>query len=328
MSFSLYRRPGGVVFLDDDSDYLDMLAEVMPLDWYVRLFLRPVACIETLLLEPPGWEADTWRQQEIINRWRQGAALIPQILQYWREDGFIRFGLTQVFVVDYSMPSMSGLRVLGELKDWSGSRILLTGRADEQLAVSAFNRGLIEQFIPKQSPEIRLQLINTIRSLLRKPDQRHQQTWRATLSREQHDLLCEPAITEGLEKLALRQGWIEHVVIGEPFGVLALDRKGQASWLQLEPAHRLAELAEMTAAQGWDDVTVHEVAEGKKLIDLELQQALGSSRRPEQRAASTLAAEKTPLYTALFPLQDSESPGPEMSHERFISARGDRTLRD
>ena len=38
MSFALYRRPGGVVFLDDDPDYLEMLAEVMPLDWYVRLF--------------------------------------------------------------------------------------------------------------------------------------------------------------------------------------------------------------------------------------------------------------------------------------------------
>jgi CheY-like chemotaxis protein len=328
MSFALYRRPGGVVFLDDDLDYLDMLAEVMPPDWYVRLFLRPVACIEVLLKEPALWEEDTWRQQEIINRWRQGTALIPQILQYWRDDGTARFALTQVCVVDYSMPAMSGLRMLSELADWSGSRILLTGRADEQLAVSAFNRGLIEQFIPKQSPEIRLHLTNAIKNLLHKPAERHQQTWRATLSREQHALLCEPGISAGLEKLALKHGWIEHVVIGEPFGVLALDRKGKAVWLQLEPAQKLAELAEMTASLGWDAATVADVAAGKKLIALELQQAFGSSRKPEERAAVALAVEATPLYTALFPLEEGLSPGSAISHEHFIAAHGDRTQRE
>ncbi|UUZ71810.1 hypothetical protein LP415_24030 [Polaromonas sp. P1(28)-8] len=53
MTFALYRRPGGVVFLDDDPDYLEMLAEVMPPDWHVQLFLRPVGCIDTLMQEPP-----------------------------------------------------------------------------------------------------------------------------------------------------------------------------------------------------------------------------------------------------------------------------------
>ena len=58
MSFALYRRPGAVVFLDDDPDYLEMLAEVMPLDWLVRLLMRPVACIEMLLAEPPDDERE------------------------------------------------------------------------------------------------------------------------------------------------------------------------------------------------------------------------------------------------------------------------------
>ncbi|MGH6640593.1 MAG: response regulator, partial [Polaromonas sp.] len=285
MSFALYRRPGGVVFLDDDPDYLEMLAQVMPLDWYVRLFLRPVACIDLLQQEPPRWEADAWRQQEIINRWRKGASLIPQILQYWREDGTARFALTQVCVVDYAMPAMSGLRVLSELTGWSGSRVLLTGRADEQLAVSAFNRGLIEQFIPKQSPDIRLRLTGAIQGLLHLPDGRHQQTWRATLTLEQHALLCNPSIAQELDNLALSQGWIEHVVVGAPFGVLALDHKGGVSWLQLEPADNLQELAEMAESQGWDAATVEDIRTGKKLIDLELQLALGANHKPQPRQA-------------------------------------------
>ena len=328
MPFALHRRPASVVFLDDDPDYLEMLAEVMPLHWHVRLFLSPVACIEHLMREPALWEADGWRQQEIVTRWQAGAPLIPQLLHYWREDKGQRFTLTRVCVVDYAMPAMSGLQVLGELTGWTGSRVLLTGRVEEQLAVSAFNRGLIERFVPKQSPDLRLRLTQAIESLLDLPDPRHQQTWRATLSRDQHTLLCNPMISQALDKLALREGWIEHIVIGAPFGVLALDGKGSASWLQLEPSEKLPELAEMAESEGWDRAVVEDVRAGKKLIDLELQLALGVGRKPRSESAFSLSAEPSTLHAALFRLDATVSPGPENSYENFIANLGKRTLVD
>lgn len=328
MALALYRRPGGIIFLDDDRDYLEMLAEVMPPDWYVRLFLRPVACIELLLQEPARWEADAWAQQEIINRWREGTALIPQILRYWRDDGSARFVFTRVCVVDYAMPAMSGLRVLSELSGWSGARILLTGRADEQLAVSAFNRGLIEQFIPKQAADIRLRLNDAIQHLRHLPDARHQQTWRATLTRDQHALLCDPAIAQALENLILRQGWIEYVVIGAPFGVLALDARGSVNWLQLEPANKLPELAEMAASQGWDAPAVQAIRDGEKLIDLELQLALGAQHQAQPRKAFAMESVPARLYAALVPLHDDFSPGFMRSYERFLTLHGERKLQD
>lgn len=328
MSFVLYRRPGGVVFLDDDPDYLEMLAEVMPADWHARFFLRPVACIETLLREPARREADAWQQQEIVNRWREGASLIPQILQYWREDGIARFALTRVCVVDYAMPAMSGLRVLSELTDWSGSRILLTGRADEQLAISAFNRGLIEQFIPKQSPGLRLHLTTAIQSLRQLPDERYQQVWRATLTREQHALLCDPLFSGELESLALKQGWIEHVVIGAPFGMLALDQNGGVSWLQLEPADKLQELAEMAASQAWDEATVQDIRSGKTLVDLELQLALGAAHQPQPRQAFAMACGQTLVHAAIVKLSEPLAPGATSSYAHFLAFNGERRLQD
>ena len=328
MSFAMYRSPGGVIFLDDDPDYLEMLAEVMPLDWYVRLFVRPVACIELLLKEPPLWEADAWAQQEIVNRWREGAMLIPQILAYWREDGTTRFELTKVCVVDYSMPAMSGLRVLSELDGWSGARVLLTGRTDEQLAVSAFNRNLIEQFVPKQSPELRVRLTETITNLLRLPNARREQIWRATLTREQHDLLCRPDIAQSLEQLSLKHGWIEYVVIGAPFGVLALDQKANVNWVQLEPAENLKELAEMAESQGWDAQTVEDIRAGKKLIDLELQLALDGADKPQPMQAIALGTAPVLLYGALFQVNQIFCPDPQASHERFLSSWAERKLQD
>jgi CheY-like chemotaxis protein len=328
MTFALYRRPGGVVFLDDDRDYLEMLAQVMPQDWHVRLFLRPVACIDMLLEEVSAWEEDAWRHQEILIRWSGGGALIPEILKYWRLDGQARYALTRVGVVDYSMPAMSGLRALNELTDWQGSRILLTGRADEQLAVSAFNRGLIQQFIPKQSPEIRLTLTEAIRSMLQRPHSRHQQIWRATLSRQQHALMRNADISRALDELARQKGWVEHVVIGQPFGILALDRLGNASWLQLEPEANLRELAEIARSQGWDDATVQDVSAGRALIDLELQQALGSVQKPQARKAFSIGEGAELMHAAVFDLPATLSPGLKCSYHQFISMSGERELQD
>ena len=44
--------------------------------------------------------------------------------------------------------------------------------------------------------------------------------------------------------------WVEHVVIGQPFGVLGLDSAGMASWLQLETPAGLPALAELAQVGG------------------------------------------------------------------------------
>jgi CheY-like chemotaxis protein len=327
MPFPIHRRPGGVLFLDDDPDYLEMLAQVMPRQWFVRLLLRPIECIEVLHEEMPVREADAWRQQEIINRWHSGALLIAEILKYWREDAGARFALTQVCVVDYAMPAMSGLQVLSELSNWSGSRVLLTGRVEEQLAVSAFNRGLIERFVPKQAPDIRARLTTVIQDLLDLPDSRHEQIWRATLSREQYDLVSDPSVSQALADFSKQESWAEHILIGAPFGVLAVDKDGSVIWLQLEAESKLNELAEMAESQGWDSVTADDIRAGRKMVDLELQLPLGAVHKPRALPAFSIGNSAL-LRGSLFKLDEFVQKDSILSYSRFIDNRGDRILQD
>jgi hypothetical protein len=98
MTFPLFHRPGTVVFLDDDPDYLEMLALVLPRSWHLKLFLRPTDAIAHLMQEPPFWEADAWNQQQLISLWREGKPLIPQILAYWSRYTE-RYALSRVCVV-------------------------------------------------------------------------------------------------------------------------------------------------------------------------------------------------------------------------------------
>ena len=325
MTFPLYRRPGAVAFLDDDPAYLEMLAEVMPRDWYVKMFADPLDCIHRLQQEPTRWEADAWRQQDIIDRGRNGQALIPQILAYWTEDGTNRFDLTRVLVVDYSMPAMNGMQALAALIDWPGSRILLTGQADEQIAVTAFNQGLIEQFIPKQSTDITRRLTDAVKRMLELPARGQGQVWRSTLTREQYALLCSPSIGPRLNALVLKQRWVEHVVIGAPFGVLGLDAVGQATWLQLEHRDNLRDLAELAWSQGLTAPEVEDIRAGKKLVDLELQLALNSGQTARLAPAIALS-DDVPLWAAVFPLDAAVCPGAAKGYAAYLAAQGEREL--
>ena len=324
MSFPLFQRPGTVVFLDDDPDYLDMLALVLPRNWHVLLFMDPQDCINHLQQEPPLWEADAWKQQQLVDQWRDGTPLIPQILNYWGE-GTQRFSLAQVCVVDYSMPTMDGLQALGELVDWPGSRVLLTGQADEQVAVRAFNQGLIDQFIAKQTADISRRLIDAVEHLLTTPNARHSQIWRSTLSPEQTALLRVPSISRDLSEFASKR-WVEHVTIGDPFGVLGLDAAGRASWLQLEPTGSIGELVQLAETERVGAAAMADIRSGRKLIDLELRQALGRTTPPELNPAFLIGREQS-LMGALFNIEPEFVPDPSGSYSSWLNAQPRRTVR-
>ncbi|MBL0422281.1 response regulator [Ramlibacter sp. AW1] len=325
MSFQLYRRPGSVVFLDDDADYLEMLAMVLPRHWNVRLHLRPGRCIQQLLRELPLWEIDAWNQQLLVDQWRQGKPLIPQILGYWARS-INRYGLSRLCAVDFSMPGMDGLQVLSELTEWQGARVLLTGQADEQIAVRAFNRGLIDQFIPKQLPDIARRLVDSVETLLATPNARHAQIWRATFRPEQHELLRQGGVQQALADFA-RARWVEHVAIGDPFGILGLDEDGRVSWLQLETREGLNALAELAELEGVDGEGIADIRAGRKLVSLELRQALGLSGTCELLPAFSPGQDPSVL-AALFPVPSSALPAPITSYRSWLDVQEPRQVED
>src|SRR5690348_2342504 len=119
MTFPLFHGAGGLVLLDEDPDYVEMLSLVRPRQRHVHLLQRPQECIARLRQEGPFWEADAWGQQQLVDQWRAGQPLVPQLLQYWARSTE-RYALTSVCAVDFSMPGMDGLQLLAELRGWAG----------------------------------------------------------------------------------------------------------------------------------------------------------------------------------------------------------------
>ncbi|TFY98949.1 response regulator [Ramlibacter humi] len=319
MNFPLFNRPGTIVFLDDDPDYLEMLSLMVPRKWYARLFTQPRECIAALQSEVPFWEADAWTQQQLVDQWRAGKPLVPQILDYWSRQTE-RFALTRLFVVDFSMPGMDGLQVLGELIDWPGARVLLTGQADDQVAINAFNAGLIEQFVPKQTADISRHFIEVAERLLATPHTQHAQTWRATLNPDQLAFVRDPGVSRDLARLAASR-WVEHVLIGDPFGILGLDAAGSASWLQLEPTAGLHALGEIAQFEGMDAATVADIRAGRKLANLEVAQSL---RLAPSLGDATPLGSKGALLGAFFSLETG--PSGDAGYARWLARQPRRRI--
>jgi CheY-like chemotaxis protein len=324
MNLPLFGRPGTLVFLDDDRAYLETLALLLPRRWHVKLFARPQECIHYLQQEPPFWEADAWNQQQLVEQWRGGKSLIPLILGYWAKYTE-RYALTRICVVDYSMPSMSGLEVLAALPDWPGSRVLLTGQADEQIAVRAFNKGLIDQFIPKQAIDLPRRLVEAIDHLLAIPHPRHAQIWRATLSAEQNALVRDATVARELAAFA-SQRWVEHLMIGQPFGILGMDAAGAVSWLQLETREGLHTLAELAEVEGLARAELEDIRQGRRLANLELRQSIATASRCELAPALTVGAQDQ-LYAALFAVPPELVAGAS-GYDQWLARQEERRIQD
>jgi hypothetical protein len=109
-------------------------------------------------------------------------------------------------------------------------------------------------------------------------------------------------VSRDLASLAATR-WVEHVLIGDPFGILGLDAAGSASWLQLEPTAGLASLSEIAQFEGLDAATVADIRAGRKLANLEVAQAMRVA--PSLGAAQPVGSRGT-LLGALFPLEGGQ----------------------
>jgi hypothetical protein len=202
--------------------------------------------------------------------------------------------------------------------------VLLTGQADEQVAVRAFNRGLIDQFIAKQSPDISRRLIEAVEHLLATPNARHAQIWRATLRPEQNALLRNAMVSRDLAAFASKR-WVEHVVIGDPFGILGMDAQGNVSWLQLETREGLKALAELAEIEGVGPDALAGIRAGRQLADMELRQSLGRTAAPQLNAAFTIGDDPQ-LLGAVFVVDPAHGPDPANSYQQWLARQERRAV--
>lgn len=148
----LYFYPTKTVFVDDEPDYFeDMIQRLSISESLAEYYLKPFYASEQInkayfhrknkesyLKVMEKDELESWGLDIDMSRIRE--------ISYNEK----RFEEISVVVVDYDMPSMNGIEFCKRIKDPYIKKILLTGVANEEDAIDAFNEGLIDGYIKKQ----------------------------------------------------------------------------------------------------------------------------------------------------------------------------------
>ncbi len=139
-----------VVLVDDDQVILDVLSkQIMDLGHRVQTFSSATDALEWLNINQDQPLFEPWMVQD------EETALSANLHEIYREiSNDKRHDRVSIIITDYDMPDMDGLTFLRQVRSGTIQKILLTGIADESLAVKAFNRGEINSYIKKHDPEI------------------------------------------------------------------------------------------------------------------------------------------------------------------------------
>ena len=311
----LFYYPTQVILVDDDPDFLDAVSLILPRDLSYRLFQS-------------ARQASTH-----INSAQQHAELIRRVYSSYKTGPFDsdtlthieinelykeiynaqRYSTPSVVVVDYSMPSMNGLEFCANLTNPYIKRILLTGQADTELAVQAFNAGLIDQFISKKDHDLEKKLESAIATL-----QQHYFSKSFKLISDpvivnsQSRFINNPDFIAYFNALRTRHKAIEYYLVDEPYsGFALLNRDGELTILLVLPESRLLEHFQQCKLAGAPQQLLGALKKGELIPlfniseDNETIKDLLTKDWRKYYAPAEKICEQTPYYCALIQQDDA-----------------------
>lgn len=234
MTLPVYSHPSTTVLIDDSASFLQSLSFQLEPALASKRFHDTSSALAWLALH--GRSDDLAVQANFDTHSSQPdqcnvAIDIDRIRRISGRAG--RFSVPSVLVIDYSMPQMNGLEFCQAVRHLPCKKIMLTGAADEKIAVTAFNRGLIDRYIKKGDEAFDL-LEQEITALQKDFFAAQSDVWGELLALHHYNFLADPAIARLADELSAQYGFIEHYLFPNPSGILFFDRHGKPTLMVIE----------------------------------------------------------------------------------------------
>lgn len=156
-----------------------------------------------------------------------------------------RYNEIAIAIIDYAMPDMDGLTLSLALKKIYPMLqiILLTGEADEPLAIDAFNEGIISQYIKKSTTKLKDHLLSVIDKL----QHRYFFTLSNSILEKANDLgeynklgrLNDPELISIFNNICKKHHIIEYYLLDDTGSFLLLDIEGNPFWFVIQNAEEI-----------------------------------------------------------------------------------------
>jgi CheY-like chemotaxis protein len=261
--------PTTVVFVDDSAPFLANLSLQLNAQLAFKLFHSSFAALAELKHEHVAPPIDS--EFFSLYRHREDAGYADHVIQvsldkvHREVHNADRFEQVSVVVVDYDMPDMNGLDFCRQLSHTAIKKILLTGKADEQIAVQAFNAKTIDRFIRKQDSNA-MDLLNVaIVELQQEYFQHMEHMLSHALSVGTHLFLRDPVFAQRIKEIQQTLGIVEHYLACAPHGLLMLDAAGTAYLLLVQDAASMQEAYEIAYDQAAPDELLAQLRSGRCL---------------------------------------------------------------
>jgi hypothetical protein len=173
------------------------------------------------------------------------------------------------------MPEMNGLEFLMAMKNPFIRKVLLTGQADLELAIKAFNQQLIDQFIDKHDPRLKQKLNATIATF---QDQYFRSSYKLItdpIIANNHDaFLVNRDFQQFFEKLRKQLACVEYYMLDVPHsGFLMVDAEGRRKCLLIYTREAVAEHHQLLQQLDAPAELLEEVRTGQLLPGYDVQAA-------------------------------------------------------
>lgn len=176
-----------------------------------------------------------------------------------------RFSEISVIVVDYAMPGMNGLEFCAQIKSSRVKKILLTGQADEKLAIQAFNDGLIDRYIQKSEPNITEQIIQGISELQQAYFNDISTLISHILDINSPSCLVDQKFGSFFKKLLKDNEIVEYYLMDNSGSFLLLDKQAKAYSLIIKTSQDLKMHYDLALDNGASTELLLDLKDGKKI---------------------------------------------------------------
>lgn len=179
-----------------------------------------------------------------------------------------RFSEISVVVVDYAMPGMDGLEFCRRIENSNIKKILLTGQADEKLAIAAFNEGLIDRYVKKSDINAAEIITKSIYDLQLQYFQAMSDMVVRLLSVTSPSCLHDKEFAHFFRELRAEKGIVEYYLIDHSGSFFMLDDDANVRFLIVKSEQDIRSHYDLAARNGASKDVLNQLAAGEKIPGL------------------------------------------------------------
>ena len=240
--------PTTVVAIDDNVNFLESLSDILSSrNVTVKNFSDPIEGLEFInenaANNPLAFSDLTISGDETTSDWQSILLNVNKVHEQIYDEN--RFSKISAVIVDYSMPGIDGIELCSRILDPNIQKVLLTGVADEKVAINAFNDGYINRYVRKSSMSIATDVIQSINRSVHQYFSVYTSDLMKHLPAKDMNNLRDPIFANFFYGTCLNRDYIEYYMLDTFGSYLFLKENGQASLLSMMPESEIDRIIEI-----------------------------------------------------------------------------------